>query len=48
MIEAFLAKASEHGESLKKLMETDRAQFHDRSDRDWTPPPKGYAEKIEE
>ena len=45
---AYLAGASEHQESLKKLMETDRLQFHDRSDRGWTPPPKGYAEKIDE
>ena len=45
---AYLAGASDHGESLKKLMETDRVQFHDRSDRGWTPPPKGYAENSEE
>ncbi|MES9993834.1 MAG: monovalent cation:proton antiporter-2 (CPA2) family protein [Candidatus Thiodiazotropha sp.] len=45
---AYLAGASEHRESLKKLMETDRVQLHDRTDRGWTPPPKGYAEKIEE
>ncbi|MES9851072.1 MAG: monovalent cation:proton antiporter-2 (CPA2) family protein [Candidatus Thiodiazotropha sp. L084R] len=45
---AYLAGASDHSESLKKLMETDRVQFHDRSDRGWTPPPKGYAEHFEE
>jgi hypothetical protein len=45
---AFLARAKEHGETLKELMETERLQFHDRSERGWTPPPKGYAEKFEE
>ena len=44
---AFLAGVKEHGEALKDFMETDRMQFHDRSDRGWTPPPKGYAEKLE-
>ena len=45
---AFLAGVKEHGEALKDFMETDRMQFHDRSDRGWTPPPKGYAEKFQE
>lgn len=45
---AYLAGASEHGESLKQLMETDRMAFHDRSERGWTPPPKGYASQFEE
>ncbi len=45
---AYLAGASEHRESLKKLMEVDRMQLHDRSDRGWTPPPKGYAEQLKQ
>jgi CPA2 family monovalent cation:H+ antiporter-2 len=45
---AFLARAREHGATLKDLMEADRLQLHDRTDRGWTPPPKGYAEKFEE
>ena len=45
---AFLARAREHGERLQESMEADRIQFHDRSDRGWTPPPKDYADKFEE
>jgi len=45
---AFLASAKEHGETLKELMETDRMQRHDRTERGWTPPPKGYADKFED
>ena len=43
---AYLARAREHGETLKELMEADRLQLHDRSERGWTPPPKGYADKL--
>ena len=45
---AFLARAKEHGDTLKDLMESDRLQLHDRSDRGWTPPPKDYAKKFKE
>jgi Kef-type K+ transport system membrane component KefB len=41
---ALLARAREHGETLKDMMEADRLQLHDRSERGWTPPPKGLAE----
>jgi monovalent cation:proton antiporter-2 (CPA2) family protein len=44
---AYLARAREHGAALKDLMETDRLQLHDRSERGWTPPPKGYADDID-
>ncbi|MCB0256801.1 MAG: cation:proton antiporter, partial [Anaerolineae bacterium] len=43
---AYLARAREHGATLRELMETDRLQLHDRSERGWTPPPKHYAEKL--
>jgi voltage-gated potassium channel Kch len=43
---AYLARAREHRATLKELMETDRLQLHDRSERGWTPPPKHYAEKL--
>jgi monovalent cation:proton antiporter-2 (CPA2) family protein len=39
---AFLARAREHGETLKDMMTEDRMQLHDRTERGWTPPPKGY------
>lgn len=44
----YLATAREHGESLKSFLESDRMESHDVSDRGWTPPPKGYAETIDE
>ncbi len=44
---AFLAGAREHGETLKDMMEADRLQLHDRSERGWTPPPKGYTKDME-
>lgn len=43
---AYLASAREHSATLKDMMEEDRMQMHDRSDRGWTPPPKDYTEKI--
>lgn len=45
---AYLARAREHGATLKDMMETDRVQFHDPTDRGWTPPPKGYAETFDD
>ena len=45
---ALLAGAKEHSARLKDMMEADRLQLHDRSERGWTPPPKGYAEKFDE
>ncbi|MCB1777712.1 MAG: cation:proton antiporter, partial [Candidatus Competibacteraceae bacterium] len=44
---AFLARAREHGETLRGMMEADRLQLHDRSERGWTPPPKGYTKHME-
>ena len=45
---AFLAGAREHSARLKDMMESDRMQLHDRSERGWTPPPKNYADKFDE
>ena len=45
---AFLASAREHGERLAESMEADRIEFHDRSERGWTPPPKDYTDEIED
>ena len=44
---AFLARAREHGETLREMMEADRLQLHDRSERGWTPPPRGYTRDME-
>jgi CPA2 family monovalent cation:H+ antiporter-2 len=43
---AFLARAREHGETLKAMMEADRLQLHDRTERGWTPPPKSYTKEL--
>ncbi|MCG7992274.1 MAG: monovalent cation:proton antiporter-2 (CPA2) family protein [Candidatus Thiodiazotropha lotti] len=45
---AYLARAREHGDTLKGMMETDRMQLHDRSERGWTPPPKHYTKDMGE
>ena len=45
---AYLARAREHAETLKETMESDRMEFHDRTERGWTPPPKGYTKEFEE
>jgi len=34
-------------ELLEALMEADRLQLHDRTERGWTPPPKGYTKGLE-
>jgi len=39
---AFLARVREHGESLREVMESDRIQLHDRTERGWTPRPRTY------
>ncbi len=43
---AYLARAREHAATLTDLMSTDRLQLHDRSERGWTPPPKGYTDDL--
>jgi len=30
------------------MVEADRLELHDRTERGWTPPPKGYAKKFDE
>jgi monovalent cation:proton antiporter-2 (CPA2) family protein len=43
---AYLARAREHGETLRTLLESDRLQLHDRSERGWMPPPKDYSKEL--
>ena len=33
-------------DTLKELMRKDRADGHSRSERGWTPPPKGYVDAL--
>ena len=44
---SIISCAEEHGETLKDMMEADRLRLHDRSERGWTPPPKGYTKNME-
>ena len=43
---AFLARAREHREILKDIMEADRLQLHDRTERGWTPAPREYTKDL--
>jgi voltage-gated potassium channel Kch len=43
---AFIARAKAHRETLSDMMEMDRLQLHDRTERGWTPPPKGYTNDM--
>lgn len=45
---AFLASAREHADNLQQQMLADRMQLHDRTERGWTPPPKGYTDDLKE
>jgi len=45
---AYLARAREHAATLTDLMATDRLELHDRSERGWTPPPKGYTDHLDD
>lgn len=46
--QACLSCAREHRATLTNLMETDRVQLYDRSERGWTPPPKHLAEHADD
>jgi len=45
---AYMARAKEHGETLQDLLEKDRMELHDRSERGWTPPPKNISGELSE
>lgn len=45
---AFLARAKQRVETLEAALSTERSELHDRSERGWTPPPKGYTKAFEE
>ncbi|MDJ0881111.1 MAG: monovalent cation:proton antiporter-2 (CPA2) family protein [Gammaproteobacteria bacterium] len=45
---AYLARAREHGDTLRDLLDKDRMELHDRSERGWTPPPKNYVKEFTE
>ena len=42
-----MARARELSATLKDLMELDRQQLYDRTERGWTPPPKGYSKHFD-
>jgi Kef-type K+ transport system membrane component KefB/voltage-gated potassium channel Kch len=43
---ALLARAKQHSKTLAEMMESDRLQLHDRTERGWTPPPKEYTKDL--
>jgi monovalent cation:proton antiporter-2 (CPA2) family protein len=45
---ALLERVRARTESEQRIMTADRSQLHDRTERGWTPPPKGYAEKLDD
>jgi monovalent cation:proton antiporter-2 (CPA2) family protein len=44
---SFLKMVREHREALVDVMSADRLQLHDRTERGWTPPPKGYRKRLQ-
>jgi monovalent cation:proton antiporter-2 (CPA2) family protein len=45
---ALLARVRARTESEQRIMTADRSQLHDRTERGWTPPPKGYTDLLGE
>ncbi len=45
--QALQARLREHVGTLQDALNSDRLQLHDRTERGWTPPPKGYAEELD-
>jgi monovalent cation:proton antiporter-2 (CPA2) family protein len=45
---ALLARIREHAGTLQDAMAADRLHLHDRSERAWTPPPKGYDRGLDQ
>ncbi len=43
---ALLARIREHAGTLQDAMAADRLHLHDRTERAWTPPPKGYDQQA--
>ncbi len=43
---ALLARVRARAESEQGLLSRDRADLHDRTERGWTPPPKGYTDDL--
>jgi putative NADPH-quinone reductase len=45
---ALLARIREHAGTLQEAMAADRLHLHDRTERGWTPPPKGYDQRPDQ
>lgn len=45
---ALQARIREHVGSLQDALNSDRLQLHDRTERAWTPPPKGFNRELDE
>jgi Kef-type K+ transport system membrane component KefB len=44
---ALMARVRARTESEQGVLSRDRADLHDRTERGWTPPPKGYTDELE-
>jgi voltage-gated potassium channel Kch len=45
--QALQARVREHVGTLQEALNSDRLQVHDRTERSWTPPPKGFAGELD-
>jgi hypothetical protein len=45
--QALQARVREHVGTLQDALNSDRLQLHDRTERSWTPPPKGYVKDLD-
>jgi monovalent cation:H+ antiporter-2, CPA2 family len=45
---ALLARIREHAGTLQEAMAADRLHLHDRTERAWTPPPRGYEQELDQ
>jgi CPA2 family monovalent cation:H+ antiporter-2 len=45
--QALQARVREHVGTLQDALNSDRLQLHDRTERSWTPPPKGYIKDLD-
>ena len=43
---ALLERVRARTESEQRIMSADRSHLHDRTERGWTPPPKGYTDEL--
>jgi hypothetical protein len=45
---ALMARIREHAGTLQEAIASDRLHLHDRTERGWTPPPRGYEQELDQ